>query len=1019
MHPVPLSTPVGMLKALSHPSSFGPLVLSASFSSSPSSDVTPVSADTVLADTKYPSVTPTLIAEIPGLDIDPDTAVLCGNPFDDSGTSSEATCAVTVLTKCLSAIVTLYDRQVAQILGLRGVPPGVGGGRVGVSTQGGTHHLLSVQPSTATGTEGGIAPLAKLYVIDMEGGDAAWVECGVDVADSARDVLQSCLDGSVTKGVDTLRVICGRHTGDGSLVVAVGVGGRVTHMLRLDTTPPTPVLSLCCQLDTPVTCLPATRLSSCGDTAILSHDPKDVSSDAGTSATCISLSTGGVYPSMVSGESQVSCPVGTLYSQDRGHYRVLDIAVRDWMCVPLQEVIHYSVHGQTLVYTDKDSALHAMDLTTLVDYPLLPAVKTASQAGSIPWLSKGDDKWSFEPTLTGRVGRKVIAVALSGDCRHVVGVAECDLPTLSWSTMLQPKQDVETRPFVSDRAIAFGTPVAHTMYAAVDGLLLSVPLINTAGTPLETTFHPITLSRQPQFDRDSTYMVLPTATGLRRQRVAAPLPQVGGLPVVSTGCGGSVLGQCVGAACVSGVVCGEDVCFSVKRGVWSPMKTTDVGFPRKRGGAHLDGHGAKRKRPDSCTRTDNGTLTSKDAVMSAISRGSSQVVRGVILSDSLAGRRLEQWAFEQCSFTSLTGASLSHCTFSGCNLSVCDLNEARLLSCTFTECAFSGVASCFSIVNSDFVDCDTSGMVLEGCTISGKNSGLPCVDMTNRHITEKELEGEDVSRWDMAGARLADCNLATVGGITVEQIGSLSALTGCSLRNMDLMGLDISKSDVTGSDLSGANLTRCDVTDAVIVNCDLSDCSLVGVRGLTEVQLKSARSVRGATISGVDMRGWSLTGVDLCGTDLRSCNMAGTIVGEGCIEGAQLPCDEGAPTVQTASVRFEVGPGVTETQVDLNGMGDPDDLDSGYSVTLIVPAGDLTWKLAGDCYLYAEKNDDPLMYHETDDSVSCSRVGNKVEFEGDVTATLHVHECHPEKEARIELEVYRGEDGGHFLTLVK
>ncbi|GCA65143.1 hypothetical protein KIPB_016371, partial [Kipferlia bialata] len=83
MQPIPLSTPVGMLKSLTRPSDLGPLVLSASFSPfpSPAAPTPTPSWDGVLADTQYPTLSSTAIAHLPGMEIDTDTAIICGIPF--------------------------------------------------------------------------------------------------------------------------------------------------------------------------------------------------------------------------------------------------------------------------------------------------------------------------------------------------------------------------------------------------------------------------------------------------------------------------------------------------------------------------------------------------------------------------------------------------------------------------------------------------------------------------------------------------------------------------------------------------------------------------------------------------------------------------------------------------------------------------------------------------------------------------------------------------------------------------
>ncbi|GCA65080.1 hypothetical protein KIPB_016187, partial [Kipferlia bialata] len=189
----------------------------------------------------------------------------------------------------------------------------------------------------------------------------------------------------------------------------------------------------------------------------------------------------------------------------------------------------------------------------------------------------GSDTQPFSPTLKGRVGKRLVAVALSKASMDVVGVADYDCATCEWTVLQQPVENVTTLPNITDQAIVVG----ECMYACVSRQLLSVPLGNnsTTSSPTPTNLHPLSLSGQPQYDRDSQYIVLPTAAGDRRQRVTNPLPLLGYGPMVPTVGGRTVVGQCVGGACVDGVVCGSDVCFSVRRGVWCPMAA-------KGGGTH-------------------------------------------------------------------------------------------------------------------------------------------------------------------------------------------------------------------------------------------------------------------------------------------------------------------------------------------------------------------------------------------------------------------------------------------------
>ncbi|GCA65467.1 hypothetical protein KIPB_017187, partial [Kipferlia bialata] len=151
------------------------------------------------------------------------------------------------------------------------------------------------------------------------------------------------------------------------------------------------------------------------------------------SPTCVSLSTGGVYQSKISGDGLLRCPVGSVFRGVGDTTTTLQIAVRDWLCVPLPvDAVPYSIRGNTLVYTDTASTLQVMDLTPLLETHMLPAAEHYQKA-SVPWTSDGEDTQPFTPTLKGIVGQRLVAVALDEVSLDVVGVAEFDCGTCEWS----------------------------------------------------------------------------------------------------------------------------------------------------------------------------------------------------------------------------------------------------------------------------------------------------------------------------------------------------------------------------------------------------------------------------------------------------------------------------------------------------------------------------------------------------------------------------------------------------------
>ncbi|GIQ85775.1 hypothetical protein KIPB_007503 [Kipferlia bialata] len=835
-------------------SHIGPLVLSASFSLPPSGEIStlyPTPGEPTLADTQFPSLSSRVIASLPGLSIDIESAIIGGSPFEETlsdtpsqSTKSEAQCAVTVLSHSHNALLTLYGGRIVQAVGIADVPTGGLHGTVGLSTQGGRHHLLTLNPTHEH------CAMAMVHAVGMVGGVATWVQVGCEVTEGAKDAIVACVrEGSGMFGT----VMYGRDSCDGSLVVALGMGDFISHILRLDTTTHAPTLSLCCTLATPITVTAEDMTLSCsGGTAVLSYMYASPTGMDPCRDTCMSLRTGGCYESRVIGHNLIRGYVGSVFRDESDS---LHLAVKDWMCVPLHvDAETLALVGTTLLYTERASTLHALDLSPLLETTMLASAPPHPTSIPLPL-----DKASLD----------------------VVGVAEYDCGACKWGVSLQLPNDVTTLPLVTDQALVVG----ECMYACMKGQLNQLPQLMSVplgSTRAHTTKYPLSLTCQPRYDGDSLYMVLPTAAGDRRQRVNRSLALLGECSISVLSDGMSAVGECDRQACMEGVVCTEGGCFSVKGGVWLPM--TEV-----RGGIS----------------SSPVELTSLEDVVSHLSRMSAGVVvSGVCLKEYMVGRMVEGWSFNKCSFTSLSHATLANCTFHECNMSGCDVDSVTLRDCLLSQCGARNITftAGSTLVNVEFRDCNLDGSHLDSASpiVSGHNINLPPINMTNRTLTEDELEGVDVTCWDMSGSVISDCNLSLVEGLTVPHICSLSALTSCDLSDMDLKGVDLSGTDATGSEFIGANLSGAVFTGACLQHCNFEHSNLSGVRGLTERQLKSMSGVTAATISGVDMRGWDLSEVVLDGADLPGCQMQGAVVDETLCHGTQFPKGGEGPTFNHA-----------------------------------------------------------------------------------------------------------------------
>ncbi|GCA65013.1 hypothetical protein KIPB_016017, partial [Kipferlia bialata] len=213
--------------------------------------------------------------------------------------------------------------------------------------------------------------------------------------------------------------------------------------------------------------------------------------------------------------------------------------------------------------------------------------------------------------------------------------------------------------------------------------------------------------------------------------------------------------------------------------------------------------GSKRHRD---TSGDGETVTCKEDVvaLSTTISDSKVCVRGVSLANTLARRRVEGWTLSNCTISDLTGATLSDCTLEGCNLNRCSMSGVTLINCVFQSCNLSGVPDTggATLVNVTLQECDTTATTLKGSVVSGVNTGLPYTDKTNRDLTCEEIEGHDISTWDVSGSRVEGCDLSTVQGLTVPHLSSLSAIRQSKLVGMSLVGIDLTDTDCTGSDFS-------------------------------------------------------------------------------------------------------------------------------------------------------------------------------------------------------------------------
>ncbi len=119
-------------------------------------------------------------------------------------------------------------------------------------------------------------------------------------------------------------------------------------------------------------------------------------------------------------------------------------------------------------------------------------------------------------------------------------------------------------------------------------------------------------------------------------------------------------------------------------------------------------------------------------------------------------------------------------------------------------------------------------------------------------------------------ANLNECNIRYVKGLTDSQLRSASDITGIMLDYIDLTNFNLSGLDFSGGQFYGLTVSNVDFTNAILDKVIFYG----GVIGLTDKQLRSAKSLVGTIIRDMDATGFDLSGLNLS---------AGGIIGIKCL----------------------------------------------------------------------------------------------------------------------------------------
>lgn len=146
---------------------------------------------------------------------------------------------------------------------------------------------------------------------------------------------------------------------------------------------------------------------------------------------------------------------------------------------------------------------------------------------------------------------------------------------------------------------------------------------------------------------------------------------------------------------------------------------------------------------------------------------------------------------------------------------------------------------------------------------------LTNANFTNANLNKARIEGT-VTDAIFTNANLNECNICYVKGLTDSQLRSAADITGIQFTRTDLSNLNFSGLDFSGGQFYGTTVSNVDFTNAILDKVIFYG----GVIGLTDKQLRSAKSLVGTIIRDMDATGFDLSGLNLS---------AGGIIGIKCL----------------------------------------------------------------------------------------------------------------------------------------
>lgn len=149
---------------------------------------------------------------------------------------------------------------------------------------------------------------------------------------------------------------------------------------------------------------------------------------------------------------------------------------------------------------------------------------------------------------------------------------------------------------------------------------------------------------------------------------------------------------------------------------------------------------------------------------------------------------------------------------------------------------------------------------------------LTNANFTNANLNKARFSGTKINVTDaiFTNANLSSAKFYKVKGLTDSQLRSAESIAGIWLDDIDLSNFNLSGLDFSGGQFYGSTVSNVDFTNAILDKVIFYG----GVIGLTDKQLRSAKSLVGTIIRDMDATGFDLSGLNLS---------AGGIIGIKCL----------------------------------------------------------------------------------------------------------------------------------------